>query len=344
MLTWHVVDRVSQQFLEVLLALSSSHQPLPPQTAAFQHCGHSRRPHSHWTTDLRESEQKVTGWVLNASRQRLTHTAAAQATWTNRINVPEFGRPGDLEDFSQGRGTQQRTPPLFNHHEACVEACLDVELKSDSCLKVEAGGRSRRYHLKHSAHRPQATRPSASEEDLHALTLTNTNPGARLLNAAASSPPRSQPPSSCLFCTIEADHNRFLLFKQMRTGQGREPFKIREQIKLEVLDSAEEEAPGKQTLAMASNSIFESFSSFQPCFNRGEYHDEGLSTLLFAQRDDGEVLVCSVTEPCLLLTPPPSRGASAMWQIGSGSKRPAEAFDLLSAPLRITSEEREEDL
>ncbi|KAI7811276.1 hypothetical protein IRJ41_012484 [Triplophysa rosa] len=184
----------------------------------------------------------------------------------------------------------------------CVEACLDVELKSDSWLEVEAGGRARRYHLKHSAHRPQATRPNASEvnkdtgvgvfgiihegithknedlneEDLHALTLTNANPGARLLNAAVSSPPRSQPPSSRLFCTIEADHNRFLLFKQMRTGQGREPFKIREQIKLEVLDSAEEAAPGKQSLAMASNSIFESFSSYQPCFNRDrEQEDDG---------------------------------------------------------------------
>lgn len=83
----------------------------------------------------------------------------------------------------------------------------------------------------------------------------------------------------------------FLVF----AGQGRDPFKIREQIKLEVLDSAEEEAPGKQSLAMASNSIFESFSSYQPCFNRGECHDEGLSTL-FTQRDDSEVLVYSVTE------------------------------------------------
>lgn len=41
----------------------------------------------------------------------------------------------------------------------CVKACL----KSDSRFKVEAGGRARRYHLKHSAHRPQATRPNASE-------------------------------------------------------------------------------------------------------------------------------------------------------------------------------------
>nr|XP_055062204.1 runt-related transcription factor 1 isoform X4 [Misgurnus anguillicaudatus] len=53
-------------------------------------------------------------------------------------------------------------------------------------------------------------------------------------------------------------------------GQSREPFKIREQIKLEVLDSAEEEglALEKQSIAMASNSIFESFSSYQSCFAR----------------------------------------------------------------------------
>ncbi|KTG36672.1 hypothetical protein cypCar_00022258 [Cyprinus carpio] len=50
-------------------------------------------------------------------------------------------------------------------------------------------------------------------------------------------------------------------------GQSREPFKIREQIKLEALDSDEEEK--QQPLAMASNSIFESFSSYQSCFSRG---------------------------------------------------------------------------
>uniref|UniRef100_A0A8C1AID6 Runt-related transcription factor n=1 Tax=Cyprinus carpio carpio TaxID=630221 RepID=A0A8C1AID6_CYPCA len=49
-------------------------------------------------------------------------------------------------------------------------------------------------------------------------------------------------------------------------GQSREPFKIREQIKLEALDSDEEEK--QQPLAMASNSIFESFSSYQSCFSR----------------------------------------------------------------------------
>lgn len=57
----------------------------------------------------------------------------------------------------------------------------------------------------------------------------------------------------------------FLLF----AGQNREPFKIREQIKLEALDSDDEEQE-KQPLAMASNSIFESFSSYQSCFSRGE--------------------------------------------------------------------------
>lgn len=61
----------------------------------------------------------------------------------------------------------------------------------------------------------------------------------------------------------------FLVF----AGQSREPFKIREQIKLEALDSAEEEGSAleKQSIAMASNSIFESFSSYQSCFTRGEY-------------------------------------------------------------------------
>ncbi|KAG1937973.1 hypothetical protein F2P79_017841, partial [Pimephales promelas] len=44
-------------------------------------------------------------------------------------------------------------------------------------------------------------------------------------------------------------------------GQNGEPFKIREQIKLEALDSDEDEE-------MASNSIFESFSSYQSCFSR----------------------------------------------------------------------------
>ncbi|XP_077050951.1 runt-related transcription factor 1 isoform X3 [Siphateles boraxobius] len=52
----------------------------------------------------------------------------------------------------------------------------------------------------------------------------------------------------------------------LHKGQNREPFKIREQIKLEALDSDEEEE--KQPLEMASNSIFESFSSYQSCFSR----------------------------------------------------------------------------
>ncbi|XP_067298375.1 runt-related transcription factor 1 isoform X1 [Pseudorasbora parva] len=49
-------------------------------------------------------------------------------------------------------------------------------------------------------------------------------------------------------------------------GQNREPFKIREQIKLEELDS--DDSDEKQPLAMASNSIFESFPSYQSCFSR----------------------------------------------------------------------------
>ncbi|XP_026060514.1 runt-related transcription factor 1-like isoform X4 [Carassius auratus] len=49
-------------------------------------------------------------------------------------------------------------------------------------------------------------------------------------------------------------------------GPSREPFKIREQIKLEELDSDEDEE--KQSLAMASNSIFENFQSYQSCFSR----------------------------------------------------------------------------
>ncbi|XP_026118733.1 runt-related transcription factor 1-like isoform X2 [Carassius auratus] len=49
-------------------------------------------------------------------------------------------------------------------------------------------------------------------------------------------------------------------------GQSREPFKIREQIKLEALDSDEEEK--QQPTTMASNSIFESFPSYQSCFSR----------------------------------------------------------------------------
>ncbi|XP_051561315.1 runt-related transcription factor 1 isoform X2 [Myxocyprinus asiaticus] len=54
-------------------------------------------------------------------------------------------------------------------------------------------------------------------------------------------------------------------------GQSREPFKIREQIKLEALDSGEDDdltQEKQQPLAMASNSIFESLSSYQPCFAR----------------------------------------------------------------------------
>uniref|UniRef100_A0A8C2EBF3 RUNX family transcription factor 1 n=1 Tax=Cyprinus carpio TaxID=7962 RepID=A0A8C2EBF3_CYPCA len=54
-------------------------------------------------------------------------------------------------------------------------------------------------------------------------------------------------------------------------GPSREPFKIREQIKLEELDSDEDEEkqpPQPPSLAMASNSIFENFPSYQSCFSR----------------------------------------------------------------------------
>lgn len=61
----------------------------------------------------------------------------------------------------------------------------------------------------------------------------------------------------------------FLLF----AGPSREPFKIREQIKLEELDSDEDEEKQQPPppLAMASNSIFESFPSYHSCLSRGEY-------------------------------------------------------------------------
>ncbi|XP_052401444.1 runt-related transcription factor 1 isoform X4 [Carassius gibelio] len=51
-------------------------------------------------------------------------------------------------------------------------------------------------------------------------------------------------------------------------GPSREPFKIREQIKLEELDSDEDEEKQSPSLAMASNSIFENFQSYQSCFSR----------------------------------------------------------------------------
>ncbi|XP_058617486.1 runt-related transcription factor 1 isoform X4 [Onychostoma macrolepis] len=54
-------------------------------------------------------------------------------------------------------------------------------------------------------------------------------------------------------------------------GPSREPFKIREQIKLEELDSdedGEKQPPPPPPLTMASNSIFESFPSHQSCFSR----------------------------------------------------------------------------
>ncbi|GAA6088725.1 runt-related transcription factor 1 isoform X1, partial [Tachysurus ichikawai] len=47
-------------------------------------------------------------------------------------------------------------------------------------------------------------------------------------------------------------------------GQRTEPVKIKSQIKLEVVDGVFQ----KQPLIMASNSIFESFSSYQSCFTR----------------------------------------------------------------------------
>lgn len=50
------------------------------------------------------------------------------------------------------------------------------------------------------------------------------------------------------------------------TGQRSEPGKIKSQIKLEVLDGVLQ----KQPFTMASNSIFETFPSYQSCFARGE--------------------------------------------------------------------------
>ncbi|XP_047659291.1 runt-related transcription factor 1 isoform X3 [Tachysurus fulvidraco] len=49
-------------------------------------------------------------------------------------------------------------------------------------------------------------------------------------------------------------------------GQRTEPVKIKSQIKLEVVDGVFQ----KQPLTMASNSIFESFSSYQSCFTRDQ--------------------------------------------------------------------------
>lgn len=49
-------------------------------------------------------------------------------------------------------------------------------------------------------------------------------------------------------------------------GQRSEPVKLKNQIKLEVLDGVFQ----KQPLTMASNSIFETFPAYQSCFTRGE--------------------------------------------------------------------------
>lgn len=45
-----------------------------------------------------------------------------------------------------------------------VEACLHVGLKSDSGSGGRAAGRTRRYHLKHSAHHSQTSRPNGWED------------------------------------------------------------------------------------------------------------------------------------------------------------------------------------
>lgn len=62
-------------------------------------------------------------------------------------------------------------------------------------------------------------------------------------------------------------HGRIFL---LCAGPSREPFKIREQIKLEELDS-DEDREKQPPLVMASNSIFENFPSYHSCFSRGEY-------------------------------------------------------------------------
>ncbi|KAI5090170.1 hypothetical protein C0J45_20305 [Silurus meridionalis] len=49
--------------------------------------------------------------------------------------------------------------------------------------------------------------------------------------------------------------------------QRSEPVKIKSLIKVEVLDGVFQ----KQPLNMASNSIFETFPSYQSCFTRGEF-------------------------------------------------------------------------
>lgn len=58
----------------------------------------------------------------------------------------------------------------------------------------------------------------------------------------------------------------FMAVSLICTGQRSEPVKIKSQIKLEVLDGVFQ----KQPVNMASNSIFETFPSYQSCFTRGE--------------------------------------------------------------------------
>ncbi|XP_072513451.1 runt-related transcription factor 1 isoform X2 [Salminus brasiliensis] len=88
-------------------------------------------------------------------------------------------------------------------------------------------------------------------------------------------------------------------------GQGTETFKIRSQVKLEALDSSEEEDSvfEKQPLTMASNSIFETFSSYQSCFARDPAPGRrftppssslGSAKLAEAQEASGAALVAKV--------------------------------------------------
>ncbi|XP_017557405.1 runt-related transcription factor 1 isoform X1 [Pygocentrus nattereri] len=84
-------------------------------------------------------------------------------------------------------------------------------------------------------------------------------------------------------------------------GQSTEAFKIRSQVKLEAVDSSEEDE--KQPLTMASNSIFENFSSYQSCFARDPAPGRrftppssslGSAKLAEAQEASGAALVAKV--------------------------------------------------
>ncbi|KAL7845912.1 hypothetical protein AOLI_G00241040 [Acnodon oligacanthus] len=81
-------------------------------------------------------------------------------------------------------------------------------------------------------------------------------------------------------------------------GKSTEAFKIRSQVKLEALDSSEEDE--KQPLTMASNSIFETFSSYQSCFARASFmRDLWLSPGLMSFTGGWSRRACILVAECL---------------------------------------------